>query len=36
VIGASYVITLLWVRGSPLAQRLVIELCILIPFWISC
>lgn len=31
---AAYVITLLWVRGSP-AQRLVVELCILIPFWIS-
>ncbi|WP_323007761.1 ABC transporter permease [Pseudorhodobacter sp.] len=33
VIGA-YIVTLLWVRGSP-AQRLVMELCILIPFWIS-
>ena len=31
---AAYVITLLWVRGSA-AQRLVVELCILIPFWIS-
>ena len=33
-IVAAYMVTLLWVRGSP-AQRLVIELCILIPFWIS-
>jgi putative spermidine/putrescine transport system permease protein len=33
-ICASYMITLLWVRGSRM-QRLVIELCILIPFWIS-
>ncbi len=33
-VSAAYMITLLWVRGSP-AQRLVVELCILIPFWIS-
>ncbi len=33
-VAAAYMITLLWVRGSP-AQRLVVELCILIPFWIS-
>ena len=33
-IAASYMITLLWVRGSRV-QRLVIELCVLIPFWIS-
>ena len=33
-ICASYMITLLWVRGSR-TQRLVIEMCILIPFWIS-
>jgi len=33
-VTAAYVITLLWVRGSP-AQRLIVELCILIPFWIS-
>lgn len=33
-ICAAYMITLLWVRGSRM-QRLVIELCILIPFWIS-
>ncbi len=31
---ASYMITLLWVRGTPM-QRLVVEFCILIPFWIS-
>jgi putative spermidine/putrescine transport system permease protein len=31
---ASYVITLLWVRGSRL-QRTLVEFCILIPFWIS-
>ncbi len=31
---ASYMITLLWVRGSRM-QRTLIELCILIPFWIS-
>src|SRR5690606_28718911 len=33
-VAAAYVITLLWVRGSAV-QRLVVELCILIPFWIS-
>ena len=33
-VAAAYVITLVWVRGSPLA-RLLTELCILIPFWIS-
>lgn len=33
-VSAAYGITLLWVRGSP-AQRLLVELCILIPFWIS-
>ena len=33
-VGASYMITLLWVRGTRM-QRLLIELCILIPFWIS-
>lgn len=32
-VAASYMITLLWVRGTRM-QRLVIELCILIPFWI--
>ncbi|MEE4188077.1 MAG: ABC transporter permease [Roseobacter sp.] len=31
---AAYAIALVWVRGSPM-QRLVFELCILIPFWIS-
>lgn len=31
---AAYAISLVWVRGSPM-QRLVVELCILIPFWIS-
>lgn len=31
---AAYMVTLLWVRGSPV-QRFLIELCILIPFWIS-
>ena len=30
----AYMVTLLWVRGSQ-GQRLAIELCILIPFWIS-
>ena len=33
-VTAAYVIALLWVRGGPV-QRLVVELCILIPFWIS-
>lgn len=33
-VSTAYVITLVWVRGSPL-QRLLVELCILIPFWIS-
>lgn len=33
-ICASYMVTLLWVRGTRL-QRTLIELCILIPFWIS-
>lgn len=31
---AAYAITYVWVRGTP-AQRLITELCILIPFWIS-
>ncbi|MGO4438869.1 ABC transporter permease [Rhizobium sp. RAF56] len=31
---AAYVITYVWVRGTPF-QRLATELCILIPFWIS-
>lgn len=31
---AAYAITYIWVRGTPV-QRLVAELCILIPFWIS-
>ena len=33
-VSAGYVVTLLWVRGGPV-QRLAIEICILIPFWIS-
>lgn len=33
-VAAAYVLTLIWVRGGPVA-RLAIELCILIPFWIS-
>src|SRR5690606_22205011 len=33
-VAAAYVITLLWVRGSAV-QRLVVELCILIPFWVA-
>lgn len=33
-VTAAYAVTLLWVRGGPL-QRLIVELCILIPFWIS-
>jgi putative spermidine/putrescine transport system permease protein len=31
---SGYAITYVWVRGTPV-QRLVTELCILIPFWIS-
>lgn len=31
---AAYMIALIWVRGTP-TQRLIAELCILIPFWIS-
>lgn len=31
---AAYAIAFIWVRGTP-AQRLIAELCILIPFWIS-
>ena len=30
----AYIISLVWVRGTP-AMRLIAELCILIPFWIS-
>jgi len=33
-VTAAYVLALIWVRSSP-AVRLVIELCIFIPFWIS-
>lgn len=33
-VTGAYVIALLWVRGTP-TQRLIVELCILIPFWIS-
>lgn len=33
-VAAAYVLTLMWVRGGPVV-RLVTELCILIPFWIS-
>ena len=33
-VAASYMITLVWVRGSPV-QRLTVEFCVLIPFWIS-
>jgi putative spermidine/putrescine transport system permease protein len=33
-VAAAYAIAYIWVRGTP-AQRLVTELCILIPFWIS-
>lgn len=33
-VAAAYVLTLIWVRGGPVA-RTVIELCIMIPFWIS-
>jgi putative spermidine/putrescine transport system permease protein len=32
--AAAYMITLAWVRGGPFL-RLIVELCILIPFWIS-
>ena len=30
----GYMLSILWVRGTP-TQRLIAELCILIPFWIS-
>ncbi len=33
-VAMAYAITLLWVRGGPV-MRLFVELCILIPFWIS-
>ena len=33
-IAMAYMIALIWVRGTPM-QRLIAELCILIPFWIS-
>ncbi|MER5173974.1 ABC transporter permease [Thioclava kandeliae] len=33
-VGCAYIITLLWVRGTPVI-RLLTELCIMIPFWIS-
>lgn len=33
-VACAYAITLVWVRGGRIA-RLLVELCILIPFWIS-
>ncbi|MEO6298202.1 MAG: ABC transporter permease [Paracoccaceae bacterium] len=33
-VAFAYVITLIWVRGSRM-QQVLVELCILIPFWIS-
>lgn len=33
-VAMGYMLSLLWVRGTP-TQRLIAELCILIPFWIS-
>ena len=33
-IAAAYCIAYIWVRGTPM-QRLAMEICILIPFWIS-
>jgi putative spermidine/putrescine transport system permease protein len=33
-VAAAYVLALVWVRSGPVA-RLLVELCILIPFWIS-
>ncbi|WP_137157618.1 ABC transporter permease [Rhizobium sp. FKL33] len=33
-VAAAYAISYIWVRGTP-GQRLAMELCILIPFWIS-
>jgi putative spermidine/putrescine transport system permease protein len=33
-VAMAYIIALVWVRGTP-ALRLIAELCILIPFWIS-
>ena len=33
-VAGAYAVTLLWVRGTPL-QRTAMEICILVPFWIS-
>jgi putative spermidine/putrescine transport system permease protein len=33
-VSGAYAIAVIWVRGTP-RQRLFVELCILIPFWIS-
>lgn len=33
-VGCAYAVTLLWVRGGPV-QRILVEICILVPFWIS-
>jgi len=33
-VAAAYMLALIWVRSGPVA-RLLVELCILIPFWIS-
>src|SRR5690606_31312444 len=31
---AAYAVSYVWVRGSP-RQRVLVEFCILVPFWIS-
>jgi len=33
-VAAAYAISVVWVRGTP-SQRIFVEFCILIPFWIS-
>ena len=33
-VAAAFVLALVWVRGTP-RQRLLAEICILVPFWIS-
>jgi len=33
-VAAAYAISVVWVRGTP-AQRIFVEFCILVPFWIS-
>ncbi|WP_144224533.1 ABC transporter permease [Mesorhizobium amorphae] len=33
-VAAAYAISVVWVRGTPM-QRILVEFCILVPFWIS-